>query len=663
MKDKNKPFLVLYIKIYITEQYNRCKISKLLKIKDDIQVKRLTIIICILICATLIFGPIKVLYEYAIPKDVKPTQSRMHMNTGNTTRVEGDKTKDIAVEISEILYPGINGVGAADGYILINSDKWQDVLSMIPLANKYKAPIINVNKENINTVLEYISTKKPKGISLLQNAMVIYAGNQEDISSTIAKSDIKSYNIAYSDLNQLIDKVYSLPGFMEKQDYGFLVPDSNPIVSIPVGTWIANQGGLLLFYNNEKKPYESGLNIVKDTKLKKLYYLTEDTNAQSLESYFKDMKLKLAAVTVGKEESSAVNFARYYDPEEGIGWDAGDRRKDSSHNYIICSKEAPTVAALAAQLSLAGKSGPLLWTESNKLSAKTEGYLWSMKPNYWVSPAEGPYNHGWIIGNSDMIDYSIQARIDYIFEIVPYKTMGEQGVSGLDVISIIFTTAALCSALWIALHAALRMRYMTLLIKLMWVISALVIGPFALLIYILCYYNVPWTKMNGKKMWLRPLWKQTATATILVVAFGVSTISALSFWLTWLGLPNLSALNWSGFFLLGNPIILQMIIVYLAAFIINVFIIMPVIMNQMSGVSYRDGVNKSFLSVLISLTSFFIGRAISNWWLMMVYSPISPDESQIIWWGFMQLAAVIGFATAYVPVWKLVRYGKVTGTM
>lgn len=625
--------------------------------------KRLTIIICILICATLIFGPFKVLYEYAIPKDVKPTQSRIHMHTGNTTRVEGDKTKDIAVEISEILYPDVDGVGAADGYILINSDKWQDILIMITLVNRYKAPIINVNKENIDTILEYISIKKPRGISALQDAKVIYAGNQANINSAIEKSGIKSYNIAFSDLNQLIDKVYSLPGFMEKQDYGFLVPDSNPLVSIPVGTWIANQGGVLLYYNSKNKPYKSGLTVVKDNKLKKLYYMTEDTNAQSLESYFKDMKLKLAAVTVGKEESSAINFARYYDSEEGFGWYAGDMRKDSGHNYIVCSKEAPTVAALAAQLSIAGKSGPLLWTESDKLSAKTEGYLWSMKPNYWVSPAEGPYNHAWIIGNSDMLDYSIQARLDYIFEIVPYETVGEQGVSGLDVISIIFVAAALCSALWIALHAALRMRYMSLLIRLMWVVSALVIGPFALLVYILSYHNVPWAKINGKKIWLRPLWKQAAAATILVVAFSVSTISALSFWLTWLGLPNLSGYSLAGFFLLGNPIILQMIIVYIAAFIINTFIIMPVLMNQMSGVSYKDGVNKSLLNVLISLTSLFIGTAISNWWLMMVYVPIMPDESQILWWGFAQLAGLIGFATAYIPVWKLVRQGKIAGTM
>ncbi len=109
--------------------------------------------------------------------------------------------------------------------------------------------------------------------------------------------------------------------------------------------------------------------------------------------------------------------------------------------------------------------------------------------------------------------------------------------------------------------------------------------------------------------------------------------------------------------------IIKMIISYLIAFLLDLFVFMPTILIEMKSSKYKDAVKESLLLVFVSITSISIGMMISMRWFNMSYSPSMLREDNILWFGFMFLSAFIGFLTAYIPNWILVRNGKKMGTL
>lgn len=368
-------------------------------------------------------------------------------------------------------------------------------------------------------------------------------------------------------------------------------------------------------------------------------------------------------VTADTPEELSILFAEFYDPIELIGWNAISERNDNGHNYILVSTKTPLFGALAIQLASKGKTGPLLWTKPNKLSSKTENYLWKMKPDFWVPPAEGPFNHTWIIGDTTIINYKTQGRVDFTQEIQSYETHGEQAVSGLDVLSVLSVLISIFGVIWIIFHLFSRMKKLFILTKLMWILLVLLLGPVGIWLYVVSYKDRPSMKMGNNTIWKRPLWNQAAVATATGLSFGASTMVSTAFLLASNGLPLIPLSARYGLFLFGNPMILQFIIVYIIALVLNSFIFMPTMLMRMRNLSYREAVKNSIPTVLISMTSVSIGMMTAMWWLKMNYLPMMPEEEHILWWGIAQAATFIGGLTAFVPNWRLVRYGRKMGTI
>ncbi|GAB6179904.1 hypothetical protein JCM14036_12230 [Desulfotomaculum defluvii] len=84
------------------------------------------------------------------------------------------------------------------------------------------------------------------------------------------------------------------------------------------------------------------------------------------------------------------------------------------------------------QLFTGPNFGPLLLTDSTKVPSSLEKFLWSTAPDWWVTPAEGPFNHTYILGDLKDISYGVQGRVDFISELRSYISQMEQGVSGSD---------------------------------------------------------------------------------------------------------------------------------------------------------------------------------------------------------------------------------------
>src|SRR3712207_5862747 len=108
--------------------------------------KKLSIILSTILCAVLIIGPLGVLKDVIFPKVSTSQENRGHLNTANTTRVIASTPEEMGIEISKILYCNNDKKNKPKSIILLESNNWQDVLSIIPVARKYKGPIITTNK-------------------------------------------------------------------------------------------------------------------------------------------------------------------------------------------------------------------------------------------------------------------------------------------------------------------------------------------------------------------------------------------------------------------------------------------------------------------------------------------------------------------------------------
>lgn len=624
--------------------------------------KKISVILATILCVILTLGPLSVARETLFPSKSESQGQRIHLNTANTTRVAGNTSEEISAQISKILYPPLDSGSKVQAIILVQSDRWQDVLSLIQLVKPYRSIVINVGEDISIETMDYIKSARPTGIPELKGVQLLVFGNSVDnIKLKLSDSGLYSTYIPYSGTEELEKIVNNFPSVTQEQKYGFLVSDEDPLMSIPVATWIVNQGGVLLYVNKENNLYSASKEILQKNKLKKVYIVAD--KKLDGDKVLNGFKLKKERISAANPEEMAIKFAKLNNKEDLVGWNSDREKRDVGHNYILCTKENPMLALIASQLAVKGKTGPILWTDSNRLSPSTENYLWRVKPNYWVTPDEGPYNSVWVIGDNSILDFSIQGRVDYIQEIEPYETMGKQGVSGIELLSIISMAISLCGALWITLHLFLRRRSLSTLTKLIWILTVLILGPIGLWIYIISYVNSPWIKMNKKLIWMRPLWKQALVTTVMGLSFVASIMISIAFLMFSGGLPLASIPEKSGIFLLGNPMVLIMVFLYIVAFVLNLYIFMPTIFMEVKNLSYKHAKKESVLVVFVSITSVFIGMAISIWWLSMVYAPRMPSADCILWWGFMQLSTLIGGIIAYIPNWQLVKYGKKMGTV
>ncbi|MDU5118404.1 MAG: DUF4396 domain-containing protein, partial [Clostridium botulinum] len=436
--------------------------------------KKLSTSIAIFLCVILILGQIRIFKNVVFPSEIKHENNRTHLNTGNTIRISGKSSKEIGTKVTDILFPALDYESKPDGLIIYKGDNWKDILALMPLVKKYNSTIIPFNEKDESSLVSYINKLKPKGISKLNGAQVIICGdNINTLKNNLKGKGIRVTNINYKDTNSILQEVYNNIFLNSNKSYGFIVSDENPLMTIPVATWMVQNGGVPLYLNSEKKLYTASKKILPH--ISKIYVVGKKDNAD--DEFIKSLKVPVEKVYGYNAENFAVNFAKFYDREEGFGWHSNKSRDDSNHNFILCSKEEPLMALIGSQLAFKGKVGAILWTDKNYLSPLTENYLWRMKPNYWVTPAEGPYNSLWVIGNENILPFSIQSRADYTEEIKPYKTMGDQGVSGLDGISIIFSLISILGAIWVSLHLYFRMKNLSTLTKLMWILTVLLLGP------------------------------------------------------------------------------------------------------------------------------------------------------------------------------------------
>mgnify|MGYP002397581396 CR=1 FL=1 len=301
----------------------------------------------------------------------------------------------------------------------------------------------------------------------------------------------------------------------------------------------------------------------------------------------------------------------------------------------------------------------ILLTKPDKLPPVLEKFLWAAAPDWWVTPAEGPFNHVWLLGGLEQVSYAVQGRVDFIQELRDYLDQGAQGISGIEALALVWFALSLASAIWTWFHLSTRLTQVAPVMKISWILVMFVLGTLGLWAYVT--YDRGYGHQAALGEFPRPLWVQVLSATLGTVGFGMSTMIAVAFLLAYFGLP---LFTFSGFFFwLGSPMTQSIFWSYLAALVVNMFVFVPLMLMSKEASAYRDTLRDNALTVFISMTSISIGMMGAMWLLQMRGLTVMPEEENLIWWATVWAANIVGLVTGYIGNWSLVVRGRKIGTM
>lgn len=165
------------------------------------------------------------------------------------------------------------------------------------------------------------------------------------------------------------------------------------------------------------------------------------------------------------------------------------------------------------------------------------------------------------------------------------------------------------------------------------VLVTLYMGPVGLLLYVMADKEpAPGTHEE----FVKPLWRQGIGSTVHCVAGDATGIILAAVAVALLGLPM-----W-----------LDLIIEYIAGFLLGLLIFQALFMKSVMGGSYLDNVRRSFVPEFVSMNAMMAGMAPVMSLLMMGRDMRAMWPGEPLFWVVMSLGIIAGFAVAYpVNVW------------
>ncbi len=180
--------------------------------------------------------------------------------------------------------------------------------------------------------------------------------------------------------------------------------------------------------------------------------------------------------------------------------------------------------------------------------------------------------------------------------------------------------------------------------KLAWILVVIYTGPIGLFIYLLsCRQPLP----NTHDAFIAARWKQ-ATGSLLHCVAGDATGIIISAAIVFhFGLPN------------GIDLIIE----YISAFLVGLFVFQALFMIAMYKGNYWMAVRKTFFAETISMNMVMVGM-IPTMVILMHIIPGGHNPLRVEFWGVMSLATMVGMITACpINLWMVsrgIKHGMMT---
>jgi putative cell wall-binding protein len=340
--------------------------------------------------------------------------------TKNTTRINTSDPVEAAVIVSQTLWSAQTKNNRPSSVVLTDVSNWQiAAVSADLIHHPNNGPILFTSKEGVpEATLAELKRLNPLGADGNNGVQVVLVGPMaSNVEEQLKRLDLKIDHIEGDEpaaVAQAIDKYYAkasgeLPkavivGSMDSSEY-----------TLPAVNWIAHMPEPLLYVTKNEIP-SATVDALKERKGKAVIYILgpEDIVSTAVEKQLQ----AYGTVTriAGKDAyENAIAFATFKDASNGFGWGI----TTPGHNLSLLTTDSTMLAIAAAPFSHLGKHAPLILTEKDGLPDSVMEYMMTLQPKFQDSPAEGPYNHAWLTGDSNTLKESAQSEIDDMLEISP----------------------------------------------------------------------------------------------------------------------------------------------------------------------------------------------------------------------------------------------------
>jgi hypothetical protein len=390
------------------------------------------------------------------PPPTEPTLSPTY-TTKTTTRIYGADPFEEAVSVTQHIWPAV--VSLADptennndpdrpwGVTLVTPDDPLTAITATPLIHfPDDAPILYVTKNGIPDItLNELKRLGDTGISRFNNndAFLVGAAANPAVENQLKAIGMKYVSVTAPNIPDLANKVDQLYGSIENPDTGVpTMPGYNVMIGsmdgndwqylLPATHWVAHMPTGLLWVNKNSVPQGTIAALKRRGGSAQIYLFggpdqISGAVAKELSKYgnivrvTNDDPVAFNAPPVDSPEATAVAFAKMWDPAGSVGW----KITGPGHGFSLVNVNDWQGAVASAPLSHLGFHAPLILTDSaGTLPPLLEGYFSSVSPTFLNTPADGPYNMTYVLGNWNQINWGEQARVDYISEMHNRRVVG-----------------------------------------------------------------------------------------------------------------------------------------------------------------------------------------------------------------------------------------------
>lgn len=560
-----------------------------------------------------------------------PAIGLLTLNTMSAVRLDTDDPSVLTTQLARALIPAPGLAGRPSAVLLAPKSSWEAFAAAAPLVRLTGGPILVAEG---NSGFAEIARLRPSGVPALGGARVIAIG-------TAPPAGIRAASVtgpAAADLAAGVDRLRArLPGGSGLNV--LLVPD-DPRFALPAAYWAAYSGDTLLFLDRSGELPQATRTALLARGGKANIYVIGSNLPAGLAQYG-------TATRLGGDDpaATAVALAQFRDEAHDFGWGLDGTRWAADHAFVLANPAQPGLAAAGIPLGRLGAYGPLLWTGPERLSPATGQYLWKVKPQYFMTPAEGPYTHLWVLGGPNQIAYQTQGEADLTQQIEAYRFEGA-GLSGFEMLWILWIIWGVAAAVWLVAYSVIRLPQIGPVLTMGWALFGLALGPIALLLYKSLYDGKSWVRHGPMVRFERVGFGRTLAASVMNRSFDGPLMLVVSWLLLYWGLP-LIVLD-GPFFWLGNPMVLQIIITYVVVLLLHWLIMHAGMFARMGSLSYRDAVKRAFVPAFASMTAMTIGMMGFMWWIQMINLMLEhmARDDDIMWWGTTLFSILVGLLVA-----------------
>lgn len=356
--------------------------------------------------------------------------------TLQTTRLPGEDEVELAVAVSQVVYPATFADNKPRAVILVPRDDWRRALVAVNVIHfPVDAPVLYIEKDGIpDRVKQEIKRLDPEGLFVDGNLKAFIVGTvDQKVKDELRDMRIKYRQFEAGDVYELAEMIdeYRATINSDHNDTVMIAAEDAPEFAIFSASWTAHAGSPTFFVTRDMVPEATRRALERRPQDAFIYLLGNDRVippeiASELARYGHVQRIP------GEDPfATAAGFAGYADFGPNFGyWIAKTVRMfgwgtaEAGHNFIFVNPEKPEMAIPAGILSHRGKHGPMLLVEKDALPEPLVRYLKVVQPSF-LSSQEQLFNHGWIIGGPGVISPQVQQEVDKLLQVkMPGTTDG-----------------------------------------------------------------------------------------------------------------------------------------------------------------------------------------------------------------------------------------------